>query len=161
MIFANIMQDNSKINMFFKKVFHKYRFVIMTDDSFEEKFSLKLSKLNLFAFLGFFVFICFFSTLFLIAFTPLKEYLPGKADSDLHNELVFLTLKADSLINVLETQKNYLDNINNIILGNELVYPQKADSVKGFDDEISFEKSINDSLLRLSVESEEIGSLSI
>ena len=161
MIFANIMQDNSKINMFFKKVFHKYRFVIMTDDSFEEKFSLKISKLNLFAFLGFFVFICFFSTLFLIAFTPLKEYLPGKADSDLHNELVFLTLKADSLINVLEIQKNYLDNINNIILGNDLVYPQKADSVNGFDDEISFEKSTNDSLLRVSVESEEIGSLSI
>ena len=40
MIFANIMQDNESLNSFLKKVLHKYRFVIMTDDSFEEKLSV-------------------------------------------------------------------------------------------------------------------------
>ena len=50
MIFANIMQDKESLNNFWKKLLHKYRFVIMTDDSFEEKLSLKLSRLNIFAF---------------------------------------------------------------------------------------------------------------
>lgn len=161
MIFANIMQDKASINKFFKKVFHKYRFVIMTDDSFEEKFSLKLSKLNLLGVFVCFVFICFFTTVFLVGYTPLNEYLPGKAESELHKELILLTLKTDSLINVLEIQKKYLDNINNIIKGNDLVSPKNNINAKDFDPSLSFEKSINDSLLRASVESEEIGSLSI
>tara|TARA_B100001250_G_scaffold142800_1_gene122193 strand:- start:4427 stop:5281 length:855 start_codon:yes stop_codon:yes gene_type:complete len=155
------MQDKTRVNKFLKKVFHKYRFVIMTDDSFEERFSLKLSKLNLFSFLGVFVFLCFFAMFFLVSYTSLSEYLPGKAKSEVHSELVLLTLKADSLIKALELQKNHLDNINNIIRGKELISPENNVNTTGFDPNLSFEKSINDSLLRIAVESEERGSLSI
>jgi len=155
------MQDKTRVNKFLKKVFHKYRFVIMTDDSFEERFSLKLSKLNLFAFLGVFVFLCFFAMFFLVSYTSLGEYLPGKAKSEVHSELILLTLKADSLIKVLEVQKNHLDNINNIIRGNELIAPENNINTTDFDPNLSFEKSISDSLLRIAVESEERGSISI
>ena len=60
MIFANYMQDKKSLNKFWKKALRKYRFVIMTDDSFEEKLSVRLSRLNIFAFAGFVVFFCFF-----------------------------------------------------------------------------------------------------
>ena len=53
------MQDKEGLNNFWKKLLHKYRFVIITDDSFEEKLSVKLNRLNIFAFAGIFVFICF------------------------------------------------------------------------------------------------------
>ena len=46
MIFANIMQDKEGLANFWKKLLHKYRFVIMTDDSFEDKLSFKLNRLN-------------------------------------------------------------------------------------------------------------------
>ena len=43
-----IMQDKKGVQKLWKKALHKYRFVIMTDDSFEEKLSLTLSRLNIF-----------------------------------------------------------------------------------------------------------------
>ena len=50
------MQDKEGLNNFWKKLLHKYRFVIMTDDSLEEKLSVKLNRLNVFAISVFFVF---------------------------------------------------------------------------------------------------------
>ena len=60
------MQDKEGLNNFWKKLLHKYRFVIITDDSFEEKLSVKLNRLNIFAFAGIFVFICFLAHYYLL-----------------------------------------------------------------------------------------------
>ena len=161
MIFANIMQDKEGLNRFWEKAFHKYRFVIISDNSFEEKLSVKLSRLNVFSFSGFLIFFCFFSAILLIAYTPLKEYVPGKAKKAIQKELIALTIKADSLVEALETQDLYLKNINTIINGDALIPPKIIDTVKSFESEISFEKSIEDSLLRIAVEAEGVGAILI
>ena len=133
MIFANIMQDKEGRKKYWSKLLHKYRFVIMTDSSFEEKLSLTLSRLNVFAFAGFFVFVCFFST---------------------------LLLKSDSLEDILLNKAVYLKNINNLISGNELITPIKNNnSAAEKEAEIIFEKSKADSLLRISVEAEDNSSI--
>jgi len=160
MIFANIMRDTKAKEKYWTKLLHKYRFVIMTDTSFEEKLSLTLSRLNVFAFAGIFVFVCFFSTLLLISYTPLSEYIPGKSSSLVQKELIELSLKSDSLEVLLLNRTIYLENINNVISGNELITPiegNNSDFEK--EDEIIFEKSKADSLLRLSVEAEDKSSL--
>ncbi len=160
MIFANIMGDKKSRKKYWSKLWHKYRFVIMTESSFEEKLSLTFSRLNIFIFTGVFVFACFFSALFLIAYTPLSEYIPGKSSSEVQKNLIELSLKADSLEGLLYNQTVYLENINNIISGNKLITPTKNDdSISKKDDEIIFEKSKADSLLRLSVEAEDKSSI--
>ena len=161
MIFANIMQDKKRLNLFWKKVLHKYRFVIMTDDSFEEKFSLKLSRLSVFAFAGGVVFFCFFIALLLLTTPPLTEYIPGKATIEVQQELVSLTIKSDSLLAVLNSQQSYLQNIRNIINGDELISPKIIQSTKNPISEISFKTSSEDSILRIAVESEDIGVIRI
>ena len=161
MIFANIMQDKESLNNFWKKLLHKYRFVIMTDDSFEEKLSIKLSRLNIFAFSGFVVFTCFFVAVILITYTPLKEYIPGKSTSQAKKELIALIIKSDSLEKTLQNRKVYLQNINNIINGNELMTPNIAETIQKTEGEISFEKSKEDSILRAIVEAEDKGSIII
>jgi len=159
MIFANIMQDKKGLNTFWKKILHKYRFVIMTDDSFEEKLSIKLSRINVFAFGGLLVFFCFLSAILLVTSTPLTEYVPGKAATDVQQELMTLTIKADSLEDALKSQEVYLQNIHNIISGNELIAPKTLVGAKNPEPEISFKKSLEDSLLRVVVESEEKGAI--
>ena len=162
MIFANIMQDKEGGEKYWSKLLHKYRFVIMTDSSFEEKLSVKLSRFNVLAFAGIFVFACFFSTLLLIAYTPLSEYVPGKSSIEVQKNLIELSLKSDSLESVLLNRAIYLENINNIINGNELVTPIESNEVASKqEDEIVFEKSKEDSLLRLSVEAEDKSSIYI
>ncbi len=159
MIFANIMQDNESLNSFFKKVLHKYRFVIMTDDSFEEKLSVKLSRLNVFSFLVFIIFICFFLMAILITYTPLKEFIPGKSTSQVKKELIALTIKSDSLTKTLQNRGVYLENITNIISGKKLITPQMSDTFRKKESDVFFEKSKDDSLLRVAVEREDRSSI--
>ena len=160
MIFANIMKDSGGREKYWSKLLQKYRFVIITDSSFEEKFSLTLSRLNIFAFAGIFIFVCFFSALLLIAYTPLSEYVPGKSSLEVQKNLIELSLKSDSLESVLLNRVVYLENINNIISGNKLIIPTGSNnSASEKKDEIIFEKSKADSLLRLVVEAEDKSSI--
>ena len=162
MIFANIMEDKEVGEKYWSKLLQKYRFVIMTDSSFEEKLSVKLSRLNVLAFAGIIVFVCFFSTLILISYTPLSEYVPGKSSAEVQKGLIALSLKSDSLESILLKRAVYLENINNIISGNELITPIEGEDITlKQEGEIVFEKSKEDSLLRVSVEAEDKSSLYI
>ena len=159
MIFANIMQDKGGREKYWSKLFHKYRFVIMTDSSFEEKLSIKLSRLNLIAFVGALVFFCFLSTMLLIAYTPLSEYVPGKSSVEVQKRLIELNIKSDSLGAILLNRSIYLENINKIIKGEELATPENTEEITNTQNPISFEKSIEDSLFRVKVEAEDKSSI--
>ena len=159
MIFANIMQDKEGREKYWSKLFHKYRFVIMTDSSFEEKLSVKLTRINVIAFVGTLVFFCFFSTMLLIAYTPLSEYVPGKSTIEVQKGLIELNIKSDSLETILLNRSIYLENINKIINGEELVTPENYEEITNTQIPISFEKSKEDSLFRVKVETEDKSSI--
>ena len=161
MIFANIMQDNERGGKYWSKLLHKYRFVIMTDSSFEEKMVAKLSRLNILTFLGISIIGCFFCALLLISYTPLNEYIPGKSSKEMQKNLIQLSLKSDSLQKALDNRSVYLQNIHNIISGKNIVVPQTNNTSNTTKEGggITFEKSIEDSLLRLSVEAEDKSSI--
>ena len=159
MIFANIMQDKEGREKYWSKLFHKYRFVIMKDSSFEEKLSVKLTRINVIAFVGTLVFLCFFSTMLLIAYTPLSEYVPGKSSIEVQKSLIELNIKSDSLEAILANRSIYLENINKIINGEELVNPENYAEKMNTQIPISFEKSKEDSLFRVKVEAEDKSSI--
>lgn len=159
MIFANIMQDKEGREKYWSKLFHKYRFVIMKDSSFEEKLSVKLTRINVIAFLATLVFLCFFSTMLLIAYTPLSEYVPGKSSTEVQKSLIELNIKSDSLEAILVSRSIYLENINKIINGEELVTPENYAEITNTQIPISFEKSKEDSLFRVKVEAEDKSSI--
>ena len=159
MIFANIMQDKEGREKYWSKLFHKYRFVIMKDSSFEEKLSVKLTRINVIAFLATLVFLCFFSTMLLIAYTPLSEYVPGKSSIEVQKSLIELNIKSDSLEAILVNRGIYIENINKIINGEELVTPENYAEITNTQIPISFEKSKEDSLFRVKVEAEDKSSI--
>jgi murein DD-endopeptidase MepM/ murein hydrolase activator NlpD len=159
MIFANIMQDKEGREKYWSKLFHKYRFVIMTDNSFEEKLSVKLTRLNVIASIGAIVFFCFFSTMLLIAYTPLSEYVPGKSSIGVQKELIELNIKSDSLEDILFNRSVYLENINKIINGEQLINLENSKEITNTQNPISFEKSEEDSLFRVKIEAEDISSI--
>ena len=159
MIFANIMQDKEGREKYWSKLFHKYRFVIMKDSSFEEKLSVKLTRINVIAFVATLVFLCFFSTMLLIAYTPLSEYVPGKSSIEVQKSLIELNIKSDSLEAILVNRSIYLENINKIINGEELVTPENYAEKMNTQIPVSFEKSKEDSLFRVKVEAEDKSSI--
>lgn len=54
----------------------KYRLVIFHDESFEEKISFRLTRLNVFVTLVSLSVFLIFITTYIIAFTSLREYIP-------------------------------------------------------------------------------------
>ena len=80
-----------------KKLLHKYRLVVLNEETFEERFSFKLSRLNVFVFSTIFAILLIASTTLLIAFTPLREYIPGYSSTTLKKRATELTYETDSL----------------------------------------------------------------
>src|ERR1035437_7714641 len=113
------MTEEKKKSTFWTKIRNRYRLVVMNNDTFEEQFSLKLTPLNIFIVAGLVSIIMIILTVSLVAFTPLREYIPGYgSEMNTRKELVNLTLKLDSLQYELSLRANAMDNIKNIISGN-------------------------------------------
>ncbi len=154
------MSAKNKIKKLLQKILVKYRFVIMTDDSFEERLSLKISRVKILFLLIAAVCIAFLFSFFIISNTFIKSYIPGISKEDLENQVVDLSIKSDSLISVLNYQKSYLTNIQNIISGNVVSYKDSLGEVGSISlGEIDFATSTKESLLRQNVEEEEKGAL--
>jgi murein DD-endopeptidase MepM/ murein hydrolase activator NlpD len=163
-IFAKIMEDKNTRKNYWGGLLRKYRFVIMTDSSFEERFSLKLSKANVFVFLVAFFVSCCVVVLFFITKSPLKNYIPGKSNKEVQQQLISLSLQADSLLFALEKRDLYLDNISRVLKGEEIFFEEKKERSMLFDSTISsslFKTSLSDSLFRVEVESKEKGAVYI
>lgn len=103
---------------FFQRIKHRYRIVIMNDDTFEENFSLRLTPLGFFILLGSITIVMTLLVTSIIAFTPLREYIPGYADVNMRRELVKLSMKSDSLEQSLFERTAFMENITNVLKGN-------------------------------------------
>ena len=100
-----------------RKLLHKYRLVILNESTFEEKISFKLSRLNVFVTGSLFIIALIGLTTLLIAFTPLREYIPGYSSTKLKRQATELTYKTDSLVTVLNYTNRYLDNVRMVLRG--------------------------------------------
>ena len=113
-----------------KKLFAKNRFVILNEDTFEEIFSLKLTLMNLFLVATLGAFLIIFITTYIIAFTPLKEYIPGYSSSQLKKDATNLALKSDSLTAILHNNEIYLASVRKALTGDVDYMKLSKDSIK-------------------------------
>jgi murein DD-endopeptidase MepM/ murein hydrolase activator NlpD len=135
---------------------NKYRLVIVDEDTFEEKMSLRLSQLNVFVVIGLSSLVLILLVILLIAFTPLKEFIPGYANVNVRKQGVENFLKSDSIQVVLAENSLYIDNIKHIIQGDPIEFDDKSivDSTVNYAD-IKNEPVEEDSVLRNMIETEE------
>ena len=100
-----------------KKLFTKNRLVILNEDTFEEIFSLKLTLMNVFVVATVGAVLIIFITTYIIAFTPLREYIPGYASTKLKRDATELALKSDSLSLALKKNEAYISAIKKVLNG--------------------------------------------
>ena len=81
-----MVKNNKNKGKLKQKLTNKYRLVVLNENTFEERFSLKLSRLNFYIFGGLFSITLILVTVLLIAFTPLKEYIPGYSSTKLQKD---------------------------------------------------------------------------
>lgn len=119
----------------YKKWFTKNRLVILNEETFEELFSFKLNLMNVFVVATLGAILLISSTTVIIAFTPLREFIPGYSSSKLKRDATELALKSDSLSTALKKNEAYIKSIQKVLTG-ELEYAKfNKDSILATSDE--------------------------
>ncbi len=143
---------------FRRKLLHKYRLVILNEETFEERFSFKLNRLNVFVFSTLFALFLILATTFIIAFTPLREYIPGYSSTTLKKKATRLAYETDSLHKILAVNEQYLASIKKVLTGNVKTVNFNKDSIIELaktDPTVLIRTSRKDSLLREAVAKED------
>ena len=111
------MAKKKKRSSSLKKLTHKYRLVILNDETFEEQHSFKLSKFSLYVWGSSVLVLLIAIIVCAIFFTPLKYAIPGYGDEHVRSQLVDLRIKTDSLENVIYKRARWIENIKNVLNG--------------------------------------------
>ena len=152
-------EEKKKEMKFAKKLLHKYRLVILNEDTFEERFAIKLTRLNVFILTSVSAICLVLFTILLIAYTPLREYIPGYSSAKLKKEASILNYKTDSLVQELELNKRYYASIRKVLTGDVVAVDFNRDSIiaaaKNDIDILQVTTSREDSILREKVEKED------
>ncbi|MBL7953275.1 MAG: M23 family metallopeptidase [Flavobacteriales bacterium] len=100
-----------------RKLRDRYRLLLISDGTFEERFSIRLNRLNVLLLgVGAFLLYGAFVTA-VIVLTPLKRYIPGYADQETKRNAYRSLLMADSLEQRLHERDLYIANLRAVLSG--------------------------------------------
>lgn len=118
---ANLDKNNT-----FKRRSNTYRLVIMNDDTYEEVIAFRLSRQSVYVGVSILFILLVGLTIALIAFTPLKYYIPGYGSKESQTELQLLKIRTDSLEQTIHFKEQYLEGLKKVLTeGN----PQQLDTI--------------------------------
>ena len=106
----------------------KYRLTLTNENTLEDIVTLLVSKLNGLSWLVFVLGLLFVVASLIVAYTPLRNYLPGYMNSEIRSQVVDNALRADSLQQALTRQNLYIMNIQDIFRGDV-----RTDTVQSID----------------------------
>ena len=153
------MAAQKKDKKFAKKLLNKYRLVVLNEDTFEERFAIKLTRLNVFVIVMLTSIVLIAGTTYLIAFTSLREFIPGYSSAKLKKQAIELNYKTDSLQQVIALNEKYYASIKRVLTGDVTTVQFNRDSIineAGKDiAELEVLASKEDSLLRDKVDKED------
>jgi murein DD-endopeptidase MepM/ murein hydrolase activator NlpD len=110
------MKKESRMKRFFGKMRYKYRLIVMNESTYEERFAMRLSRLNVFTVISLSILSMIVLAFILIAYTPLREYIPGYGNVEERQMLFELSLKTDSLEKELQAREIYFNAFYSMLL---------------------------------------------
>jgi len=111
--------NEEKLASWITRMSAPYRLIVRNDDTLEEKASFRLSILNVYVLFSSIVVVMAISMILLIAYTPMKRYIPGYMGSggQQGRELVRLAKEVRELETTLDAQQKYTDNLRRLLAG--------------------------------------------
>jgi len=103
------------INNTFKRTSNTYRLVIMNDDTYDEVLAFRLSRKSVYLGVSITFILLVGMTIALIAFTPLRYYIPGYGTKESRTTLQLLKIRTDSLEQSIHYKEQYLEGIKKVL----------------------------------------------
>lgn len=160
LLMAKTKKDNEQKLTLFQRFSKKVRVVIVNEESFEEKRHFTVSPLNLLVIISFFTMLIVVSTYLVLAYTPLRQSIPGVPD--INEEMVLRRLDQENMQYLdkfehrSDVEELYFKNLI-AILNDEVPFdPTSQDSIYNRDTliqtNIDFSTSKEDSVLRAKID---------
>ena len=111
------MAEKTEKRSFWEKFRHKYRLSIYRDETFEEVLNLRLTQLNVMAIVGVGIFLFLMIVISVIAYTPVRELIPGYPDENTVRNIYLNNYRLDSLELEIAKRDAYFENLRRIIAG--------------------------------------------
>lgn len=133
-----------------------HKLILLNKDTLEEAFSWDLKPMNVFIVVGISAICLIVLTAMLMAFTPLREYIPGYKDPRLDRKVYELSMKVDSLYQATQEKDRYLYIVQSLYNGDNIELVKHVSTIDSVDyTEIKDRRSEADSLFRLEIENED------
>lgn len=117
---------NLDINNTFKRTSNTYRLVISNDDTYDEVAAMRFSRNSVYIGISVSFILLVGLTIALIAFTPLKYYIPGYGTKESRTTLQLLKIRTDSLEQAIHYKEQFLEGLKKVLSeGN----PQQLDTL--------------------------------
>ena len=137
----------------------RFRFAIFNDTSYEEVWRIRLSRTNALLAAALLLLLILGINTSLIAFTNLREFIPGYPDVAMRRNILMNAILLDSLERELDIRDKYFRDLNDVISGRQpMSQVVRRDSTRDYSN-ITFNRSSEDSVFRSQVEQEEKYSL--
>lgn len=120
------MAKKSKKKKIIERLKDRYRLIIYNDSTYQTMWSLKLNHLKVFAILGIGGLLLMILTVLMIAYTPIRELIPGYPSGEVREMIVSNAIRVDSLEKQIQIRDNFLGKIKNLVEGE---IPQEPDFI--------------------------------
>lgn len=141
---------------FWDRLKYKYKLSIFNETSFEEIFSMRLSQLHVLTALSVLAVVLVTLTTWLIAFTGLREFIPGYPDGRMRHMITENALRVDSLEIELAKRDRFITSVQMVLSGEDgKVALEARDSVKNVYDTVHFSISEEENAFRVAIEEQE------
>ena len=142
---------------------YKYKLSVINETSYEEVFNFRLSQLHVLTALSVLAVILVVLTILLIAFTDLREFIPGYPDGNMRQMIAQNALRVDSLENELLKRDRFFKSIRLVLNGGDTTSLERSreDTARYRNDTIRFEISEQENEFRAAIEERERFNLSL
>ena len=142
---------------------YKYKLSILNETSYEEVFNFRLSQLHVLMALSVLGVILITLTILLIAFTDLREFIPGYPDGKMRQMITGNALRVDSLEQELAKRDRFLTSLQIMLSDGDTTQIQavRDDTVRSIYDTVAFSITPTESDFRAEIEERERFNLSL
>ncbi len=158
------MSKKTHIKTFFQKLRFRYKISVLNENTLDEVWYIRLSRLRVFL-LSFLLFVILFAlNTFLLIKSPLKKFTPGYLDSEIQTELITKSIRLDSLLTEFQKQGEYINAVKSLMVGDikidtivpidsivlkerERTFIEKSDAEKEFSENFESDEKYNLSIL--------------
>lgn len=119
-------EQNKRWEQTKERLQHRYRLVVMNDETFEEVGSYRLTLMNVYISFSIVLVLLVTLVILLFIFTPIKQYLPGYGQVNSNQEIYKIERRLYELEAEVQAREIYLESVRNALTNNVEYKPENV-----------------------------------